>query len=260
MEDYQNKRKRSGKFSTLTAVGTTLAVHAIALTLVSFKGLSYLYPPPEEQTFLIDFSQEEAPEKPKYGREPVSEKVDLEEDVTIVQRSTSPIQKDIPNETPQAPDNGFGDVEVPAPEPPKLDPRASFPGMSNKRSNATTPHVANDSSAVFKAGQSSGNTKSGTTDDKPNAHLEGRHVEGELIRPEYGKQTSGVVVVKIGVDHYGNVRTAQAGAPGTTVDDKELWASARNAAMKTHFSPIKKIDENTRPLQEGKITYYFKLK
>ncbi len=262
MEQYKDRRKRSEKASTFTGVLITLAVHVLALTLISFKGLSYLYPPPEEETFLIDFSQEEEIQQPKYGREPVSEKPDPKKDISIVQRSTSPVKADIPNETPATVEDDFGDVPVPTPEPetPRIDPRASFPGMSTKESNATTPHVAADSSAVFKAGQADGNTKKGVTEGKPNAQLKGREVEGELIRPKGTQQNGGTVVVTIWVDPYGYVRRAQAGAPGTSVDDAELWNMARNAAMKTHFDSIKHIDENTPPLQEGRITYYFKLK
>ena len=68
------------------------------------------------------------------------------------------------------------------------------------------------------------------------------------------------MVVSIWVDVYGNVRNAIAGAPGTTIDDKTLWSEARNAAMKTHFTRLNNITESTPELQEGKITYIFKLK
>ena len=43
------------------------------------------------------------------------------------------------------------------------------------------------------------------------------------------------MVVTIWVDNYGKVVKAQAGADGTTVTDKSLWAAARNAAMGTRF-------------------------
>ena len=51
-----------------------------------------------------------------------------------------------------------------------------------------------------------------------------------------------------------------AGAPGTTVDDKDLWNEARNAAMRTRFTKVDKITADTPQLQEGTITYIFKLK
>lgn len=264
MKEYQRKRENDSKRSTLVAVASTLAVHVLALTLVSFKGLSYLYPPPPEQTFLIDFSADiQETIEPRYDKEPVAETVDLEKPVELVQKSESPVvEKDIPNETPAQEDN-FGDVEVPAPEveeKPKVDPRASFPGMGRKESSATTPHTATDTSAVFKAGQSNGNSLKDVTEGQANAHLKGRNVVGNLVKPRYDRQSSGVVVVTIWVDIYGDVKNAQAGAPGTTVDDPQLWNAARTAAMNTHFERAKHIAEDTPPLQEGTITYYFKLK
>lgn len=262
MKEYQRKRETDSRRSTLVAAASTLAVHLLALTLVSFKGLSYLYPPPEEQTFLLDFSADFEETEPDFDKEPVAETVEPEKPVEPVQKSESPmVEKEIPNETP-AQDDDFGDVEVPAPEEekPKVDPRASFPGMGRRESTATTPHTATDSSAVFKAGQSDGNSLKDVTEGQANAHLKGRNVVGNLVKPRYDRQSSGVVVVTIWVDIYGDVKNAQAGAPGTTVDDPQLWNAARTAAMNTHFERSKHITENTPPLQEGTITYHFKLK
>ena len=120
------------------------------------------------------------------------------------------------------------------------DPRASFPGMGSKESLETE--------AVH---QPSGRT---------NVHLQGRKVDGQLVAPNYKRQESGVVVVSIWVDVYGNVQKAIPGAKGTTVKDANLWSEARSAAMRTHFTKIDKIEEDTPPLQEGTITYIFKLK
>lgn len=270
MKEYQQKRSKSGRMSTVTGVAATIAVHVIALSLISFSGLSYIYPPPEEQNFIIDFSVEPLePVEPKIGRQPVAENVDLEKPVELVQKSESPVKADIPNETPAQEPDSFGDVEVPTPpvepEQPKVDPRASFPGMGKKESQAGTPHVASDSSAVFKAGQSDGNSNRNSTEGKANAHLKGRRVFGELIKPEYGTQKSGTVVVAIFVDNYGNVEKAyvipetEDGKTKTTVDDADLWNKARNAAMKTRFDQVKHITTDTPRLQEGTIIYYFKL-
>ena len=98
----------------------------------------------------------------------------------------------------------------------------------------------------FALGQSTGS---------PNAHLRGRDVVGTMPRPEYNVRESGVVVVSIWVDNYGNVTKAQAGAEGTTVTSTELWTAARNAAMKTHFN--QKADAPAQ--QQGTITYIFTL-
>ena len=64
------------------------------------------------------------------------------------------------------------------------------------------------------------------------------------------------MVVQVKVDQYGTVTEAIAGAEGTTVTDKNLWAAARSAALKAHFN----MDANAPAMQTGTITYIFKLK
>ena len=101
-----------------------------------------------------------------------------------------------------------------------------------------------------------GNTKVGKTDGTPNAHVKGRSIVGVIARPAYPVQKEGTVVVTIWVDHYGDVKKAQAGAPGTTTEDGSLWNAAREAAFKTHFNR----NADAPALQKGTITYIFKLK
>ena len=64
-----------------------------------------------------------------------------------------------------------------------------------------------------------------------------------------------MVVVQIKVDQYGNVKEAIPGVEGTTVTDKNLWNAARKAAMETHFN----MSADAPALQQGTITYRFKL-
>ncbi len=86
-----------------------------------------------------------------------------------------------------------------------------------------------------------------------NAYLDGRGTEGSLSRPSYIVLESGTVAVTIWVDNYGKVVKALAGADGTTVTDKSLWATARNAAMNTRFK--QKMDAPA--MQQGTISYVF---
>lgn len=86
--------------------------------------------------------------------------------------------------------------------------------------------------------------------------LKGRNVVGTIARPEYTAKDSGTVVVTVWVDQYGKVTKAQPGAEGTTVNNSELWNSARKAALATHFN----TDANAPSLQQGTITYVFKLR
>ena len=242
----------------LAGVILTLAVHAAGISLVSFSGIKYIYPPPAESTFLLDFEQD-APAQviEQHGREPQAEETLLTEKVKLVQKSESPQTVSKENLTPETRQDNFGDVEAPAPKSePALDPRASFPGMAKKDTSLTAPHSARKESPAFKAGQSDGNTGTGRTDDKPNAHVSGRNMIGNIPRPVYNVQESGTVVVTIWVDNYGNVQKAVPGGDGTTVTDKTLWNAARKAAMETHFN----MDANSPALQEGTITYNFTLK
>ena len=264
VKEYMEKRRKSSLYSSVAGVIVAGAIHLTALLCLSFNGLTYIWPPPEESSFIIDFTEEIEVVQPQYGKEPVAEQVDKEKPVELVRRSESPVKDEIPNETPaQTPDN-FGDVEVPDPQPdttkPKFDPRAAFPGMSRNESSAGTPFVASESSPRFAEGQSDGNSRNASDEGKSNAHLEGRRVDGYLAEPKYLKQESGIVIVTIWVDIYGTVKNAVAGAPGTTVDDKDLWNEARKAAMSTHFTKVEKITADTPQLQEGTITYIFKLK
>lgn len=261
MQPYQRDRQKKEKDAGVTGILFTLGFHAVALVVLLTGGLTYLDPPPPERTsLLIEFEDvDEVKQKPvqRTGRQPQAEEIDITKPVELVQKSTSPYVNDRPNVTPETKPDTHRDVETPAPEPkePKLDPRASFPGMSKEDNKATTPHSASESGEGFKAGQADGNTPDGKVTGSANAKVKGRNVVGSLPKPSYNTNTSGTVVVQVKVDQYGNVTEAIPGAEGTTVADKTLWNAARSAAMKTHFN----MDANAPAVQTGTITYIFKL-
>lgn len=261
MQPYLRTREQQDRRGRVTGLVLTVAVHAVALIFCLSAGLKYLDPPPPETSFLIDFEEDVLePEKPtptKVGRQPQAEEIDRTKEVELVQKAESPYVNDRPNTTPATKPDPHGDVEVPTPkvEEPKLDPRASFPGMSQKDSKSTTPHSSSEASEGFKAGQPDGNTKEGRTEGNANAHLKGRNVVGTLPKPSYNAQMEGIVVVQVKVDQYGNVTEAIPGVEGTTVTDKGLWNAARAAAMKAHFN----MSADAPVLQTGTITYKFKL-
>lgn len=262
MQPYQRTQAQREKNATVAGILVTVVLHVLALVFCLFSGLKYLDPPPPERTSLvIEFDQEDEVAKPlptRVGREPQAEEVNPEKEVELVQKAESPYSNDRPNTTPATTPDAHGDVDVPTPpvEEPKLDPRASFPGMGKKESDATTPHSATEASDSFKAGQPDGNTHEGKTEGSANAHLKGRNVLGTLPKPSYNAQMEGIVVVQIKVDQYGNVTEAIPGAEGTTVTDKTLWNAARSAAMKAHFNQ----SASAPAVQSGTITYIFKLK
>ena len=53
MKPYLREREKESKVSTVTGIVLTVAVHVLACLLFVFSGLKYIYPPPQEQTFVI---------------------------------------------------------------------------------------------------------------------------------------------------------------------------------------------------------------
>lgn len=260
MKDYLRERKERERNARMTGIVMTLVLHVCAFCFISLSGIKYLYPPAQEQAMLIDFEEDEPVVIRKTGRAPRGEDVDRKKKIELVQRSGSPEVSKKENLTPATRADDFGDVETPDPEreeEPKLDPRATFPGMAKKDTSLTAPHRAAEASDNYKAGQPRGNVVKGGTDGRPNAHLEGRTVnDAGLRRPSYTVQESGTVVVDIWVDQYGKVTKAVPGGEGTTVNDKNLWNAARKAALETGFN----MKGDAPALQHGTITYIFNLK
>lgn len=256
---YIRDRHKREKIAKAGGALLTVGIHVLACLCLVFTGVKYIYPPPPESTFLLEFDEADVEKiiQQYNGREPQAEEIDISKPIELIQKSESPYTATKTNTTPATKPDDFGDVDVPTPkQEPKLDPRASFPGMSKKDTTTTAPHSATEAGSTFKAGQPSGNTNVGKTDGQANAHLKGRSLLGNIAKPTYDVQKDGVVVVTIWVDQYGTVTKAQAGAPGTTVNDATLWAAARSAAMKTHFNQ----SADAPALQEGTITYIFSLK
>ena len=256
MKPYLRERNKDAKTSDVTGIVLTVGVHLVIFLCCAFTGMKYLYPPPQEQAFLIDFEEEPVPEvkRSDAGKQPEAEEIDLSKEVEIVQQSKSPVKSEKPNKTAEAKPDSHGDVEVPAPKE-EINKNALFPGMS-KKDSSLAPHGAKNPSAEFKAGQPKGNATVGKTEGTANARVKGRNVLGALPKPNGNGQDEGTVVVAIKVDQYGNVTEAKPGAQGTTVTNSALWNAARAAAMKTHFNQ----SADAPVLQEGTITYIFKLK
>ncbi|MBQ1699622.1 MAG: hypothetical protein II029_04055 [Bacteroidales bacterium] len=256
MKPYLRERDKDAKTSDVTGIVLTVGVHLVIFLCCAFTGMKYLYPPPQEQAFLIDFEEEPVPEvkRSDAGKQPEAEEIDLSKEVEIVQQSKSPVKSEKPNKTAEAKPDSHGDVEVPAPKE-EINKNALFPGMS-KKDSSLAPHGAKNPSAEFKAGQPKGNATVGKTEGTANARVKGRNVLGALPKPNGNGQDEGTVVVAIKVDQYGNVTEAKPGAQGTTVTNSALWNAARAAAMKTHFNQ----SADAPVLQEGTITYIFKLK
>lgn len=260
MEEYRTERKRQEKLSMITGIVTAVAAHVCILVFGTFSGLKYLYPPPEEETFVIDFTESstEIPRQIRTGSQPRAVDADPTQDIKLVQASQAQHEGTRQNEAPEAVNDDFGDVETPQPPVKKeIDRRALFHAADNKTNKDTlAAQTAAKVSDALKAGHAQGNTQTGRTDGKPNANLPGRQVLGALPEPVYTVQAAGKVVVRIKVDQYGKVVDAIPGAKGSTITDQTLWEAAKKAALEARFN----LSSEAPPMQEGTITYIFNLK
>ncbi len=240
--------------SNWIGIGLTVVFHALLLMLCFSSGLKYIYPPPQEQSFVMEFPEDPIPEQVEVGAEPRSEAPDPDREVQLVKRSESPVQGTKANEAQEATVGEDGDVEVPEPKR-EIDRRALFPSAANNKKDTLATQTSSHPSPRFDEGHASGNTMAGSSDGEPSARLAGRNVVGSLLLPSYGVQKAGRVVVKIMVDREGNVTDAIPGVEGTSVTDRSLWSAAKEAALQAHFNANPKAPIS----QEGTITYVFKL-
>lgn len=259
-EQYKKERERQEKIARAVGLSAAVLINLSFIAVGSTTGMKYLYPPPEEQSLLLDFSDYEAeiPEQVLTGTQPRSAEARPEEEVQLIQQSQAQNEGTELNEAKEAVTDDFGDVEVK--EPPRkkeIDRRALFHAADNKtRKDTLAPQTAAKPGDALKAGHASGNTLTGETMGEPNAQLEGRSVLGTLPSPEYNVQAYGKVVVEILVDRNGTVVEANPGAAGTTVTDKTLWEAARAVALKAQFN----LKADAPQLQKGTITYIFNLR
>ena len=54
MKEYREIQKRRERTGTVIAVVATVLFHTGLIAFGSFSGLTYIYPPPPEQVFLVD--------------------------------------------------------------------------------------------------------------------------------------------------------------------------------------------------------------
>ena len=259
-EQYKIDRARREMISRVTGVILTVGAHAGLIICGAVSGFTYLDPPPpEREQILIDFDAMEI-EKPKQiwnGTAATAADPDPTKLTSLVQAAEALNQGTKSNEAPEAQVDDFGDVDIPDPKPKKeIDRRALFRTADNKTNKDTlAQQTAEKVTESLKAGHAQGNTLTGETAGQPNAKLEGRTLRGSIPKPQYNVQKSGRVVVTISVDRNGDVITAQPGAEGTNVTDKDLWQAARKAALGTHFN----ISADAPEKQYGTITYIFSL-
>lgn len=262
---YLRQRKQEKRTSVTLGIVLTIAVHAGIYSALSFTGLDYIYPPPQEKTMLIDFSEWEIEKTPQVIKtsKPTAPKPDKTKPIELVKESKAQNVGTKENLAKEATVGDKGDVETP--EPPRekpIDRRALFSAADNKTDKDTlAAQTSREITEKLEAGHAEGNVKKGETSGVPNAELEGRIAVNGIPKPKYVGQESGTVVVDIWVDPNGRVVKAEVGAANrrgeyTNTTNKQLYEAAIQAAKSTQFEP----DRNAPETQKGTITYVFIIK
>jgi TonB family protein len=146
-----------------------------------------------------------------------------------------------------------GDIEKLVEKPVQINTRSLYRSVGNGEIAGNTSGEQENSNAMYS--ENPGTRTAGSGHDH-SVDLSGRTGIGKLPEPVNTSNKEGSVVVEITVNQRGKVMTAKAGAQGTTIQDATLWKAAEQAAMQTSFN----IDMKKPVLQQGKITYIFKLK
>ena len=259
MYEYESRSKFIGAVTATAFAAILLGITATS----SIRAASS----PSDMEILMALNPEEIPEiepeeEPQKievtaGIEPRAEVPKPKEPVKLVQKAESNVEGNRANEAPESTIGDNGDVDVNEPERPvEINKRALFSSSNNTAKDTIQQQVAAKVTESLKAGHAQGNTTTGNPEGEPSAKLEGRTTVGALPIPEYTAQQTGKVVVKIVVDRDGNVLKATAGAPGTTITDSSLRESAKKAALKAKFN----VSRTAPEVQEGTITYVFRLK
>ncbi len=124
--------------------------------------------------------------------------------------------------------------------------------MFGQNTSGGTQGSSNQGSGTNTGSGQQGNPVGHGTSNGNGWSLKGRSLIGSLQKPSYDKNIEGKIVVEVWVDPKGNVIATEIGQ-GTTISDKSLQQSARQAAMNVKFT------DGEVAKQQGFITYYYKL-
>jgi len=109
-------------------------------------------------------------------------------------------------------------------------------------------YVTGDPNSRNRSGSGQGDSGSGFS-------LSGRSLVGKFPEPIDNSNKEGIVVIEITVDRNGYVSGAEFKLRGSTTQDRDLIAKAKEAAKRARFN----ADKNASAYQKGTITYHFVL-
>lgn len=250
----------------------TLTIFIMALLMCLFLGFSTPLPLPSEQGILISFGDSETglgatePRPQEQVQETSASKTaesdytpespltqDYEEAPSIATTKKEPVKRPSEQTTTKKTETETKPVEQPA-----VNQSALYQGRKKD-----SPSTGSEGSAGGTGNQgiqsgdpnSSGNSLGSGVGDGISFSLNGRSPVN-LPLPDFNIQKEGTVVVRIRVDRQGNVTFAEPGVKGSTTLEKELLDAARRAALASRFN----IKEDAVAIQEGTITYIFRLR
>jgi outer membrane biosynthesis protein TonB len=255
-------------------IGTVL-FHIGALLLLIFLALRTPLPLPGEEGVEVNLGWDEtgmgsdqqlepAPAEPLPQPQPAQQEPeeeqyltqDVEEAPVIEKKKEEPKKKEPEKVVPKPDPEPVKEVAEPDPEPqPQVNQRAIYKGKNTTGTQGGQEGITGQPGDQGNPNGTPGVTNyngTGGTGDGISYSLGGRG-SLNLHKPSYDSREQGKVVVTIKVDRQGNVISAVPGAKGTNVSDQKLWNLAKDAAIRSKFSP----DSNAPDFQVGTITYNF---
>ncbi|MDD4141845.1 MAG: hypothetical protein PHR20_03490 [Bacteroidales bacterium] len=253
------------KKAKLTGVIVTIVVHAIIIAACLFFALITPLPLPGEEGVEVMLGSNDAGagddmfyEAPK----PVApasrpEHTKAEEDIAT---SNSEEEIFMPKEkTPKSVNQETVSEPIVEPDPePVVNQAALYKGSSSSNSSSSqsgSSTGAGTAGSIYGSPDSQNTSGLGGSGGGISFSLAGRS-SVSMPKPEYVSQDQGKIVVRIEVNHKGEVVKAEPGQKGTTIINQQLWKKTKEAALKTRFNAVS--GTSVDKIQIGTITYNFK--
>ncbi len=262
------------KKNKIAAIIGTVIFHAILLTCLFLFGLTTPLPLPGEEGVEVNLGysdqgtgliqpDESAPALPE-NPPPQASNEQEENIITQDVEETSAIEKPKEKEDVRKEENITKPVETtkqtdpePVPEKPQVNPRALYKGKSNNTNQGgqegETGQPGDQGDPYGSKDVTNHEGMGGDGNGNGISYNLGNRIVLSLPKPEYDSKDQGKVVVTIQVNRQGNVISAVPGAKGTNISDQQLWKVAKQAALRSTFSP----DPDAPEIQIGTITYNF---
>ncbi len=260
MQYYNPEDKRPQLWALLTVV-----LYVVMLAVLMFTiNFSVTQTDPTEEGILVEFGQDEVgmgdeelaatdvaatPTPPENEESDEVLETDDNQDIEIEQQEEVEPTKD-PTPTVEKPqekqDTTITEQRV-------VNKKALFPGRKEDSAAASQGSGEVSGNQGSESGNDQGTAQGGGNSDTPVAVLKDRSLVGSLPTPRYNANAAGKVIIDISVDDTGRVKSATYRAQGSTTNNSQLVAAAREAALKTRFTSSDNF------IQGGTITYTFKM-